>query len=135
MEVFLKTENLQLSNITLSTVTVSWVVPYTPTSQQYSIMYGVQANALDQSWGLLNSLSDITETNQEYTMTVEGLTHGTVYFIRVSSTFGHNRIYSEQISFLTLDPRMYTMLKFNIGITVLIIQPNSSYRPTTQLYY
>ena len=109
---------MQLTNITQSTVTVSWVVPYTPTSQQYLIEYGVQFTALDQSWGSLNSSANISETNQEYTVTLEGLTQGTVYHVRISSTFGYNRIYSELKSFHTLEPRMYTMLC--VGMTVIM---------------
>ena len=114
------TENVQISNTTITAVTLSWVVPYTPTLQHYSVVYGVQQNTLNQSWGLLNSSSNITQTNQEYNMTIEGLTQGTVYYVRVSSTFGYNRIYSEWTSFLTLEPRTCTVLSFRMTILIIL---------------
>ena len=109
-------ENVQFSDITLTTATVSWVVPYTPTWQQYSVVYGVQADTLNQSWGLLYSPTDLTLTDQEYSITIQGLTQGTEYYVRVSSTFEYNLIYSELTSFLALDPRMCTVLSFCMTI-------------------
>ena len=97
---------MQISDITLTTVTVSWVVPYTPTWQQYSVVYGLQPDTLDRSWGLLTSPVDLTLIDQAYSVTIQGLTQGTEYYVRVSSTFGYSIIYSELLSFLTLEPRM-----------------------------
>ena len=132
---------MEFSDITLTTATVSWVVPYTPTWQQYSIEYGLQPDVLDLNWGLLHSPVDLTLTDQQYSITMRGLTQGTEYFIRISSTFEYNRIYSELTSFLTIEPRMYVHV-YNIMYTLLVIYgvimshfPNSSHWSTTQLHH
>ena len=101
------TENVELTDISLNTVTVSWVVPYFPTWQQYSVVYGTQQDALDLSWGLLYSPPDTSLVNQTYSTTVQGLTQGTVYYIRVSASFGFNIIYSDLVPFRTLEPGTY----------------------------
>ena len=98
-------ENVQLSDIDLNTVTVSWVVPYTPTFQQYTVVYGLEPDALDQSHGPIYSSLDLSVVNQTFSVTLQGLTQGTDYYLRVSSTFGYNVIYSDLVSFTTLDPR------------------------------
>ena len=104
---------MQFSGLTLTSVTVSWVVPYTPAWQQYSVIYGVDPDNLDWTWGILYSLPDVSATNQMFSITIVGLTQGTDYYVRVSSTFTYNVIYSELTTFTTLEPREHTW-KYNI---------------------
>lgn len=99
------TENVQVTDLTLATATISWVVPSVPVWQQYSLIYGVESDNLNQSWGLLFSPVDTTLLNQEYSLTIQGLTQGTQYYLQVSSTFGYSVIYSDLVPFLTLEPR------------------------------
>lgn len=88
-------------DIGLITVTVTWEVPYIHTLQLYSIVYGVEPDVLNRTWGLVYSSQGVTQ----YSITVQGLTTGTDYYLRVSSTFGYSVLYSDLIPFLTLDPR------------------------------
>lgn len=99
---FFVVENVVISDIDLNSVTVSWVVPSTPAFQQYTIQYGLEPNVFDLSSGLISSREGI---NQQYSTTVDGLTQGTDYYLRVSSTFDYNVIYSDVVTFTTLDPR------------------------------
>ena len=98
-------ENVQLSDIDLNAATVSWLVPYTPKSQQYTVVYGLEPDALNQSHGPIYSSLDLSVVNQTFSVTLQGLTQGTDYYLRVSSMFGYNVIYSDIVSFTTLDPR------------------------------
>ena len=102
---FLTTEDVGVTQLTLTTATISWVVPYVPEWQLYSLVYGVLPDALNQSWGLMFSPPDLSFLNQEYSVTIQGLTQGTQYHLRVSSTFGYSIIYSDLVPFLTLEPR------------------------------
>lgn len=95
-------------------MTVTWLVPYTPTFQQYSVIYGLEPGALDNSWGLVYSAPDVSVVNQTFSISVQGLTQGTDYYLRVSSTFGHNVIYSDLVAFTTLDPRETSRLSVPI---------------------
>ena len=80
--------------------------PTSPEQQAYTVRYGLEPNVLDLTWGLL--ISSQAE-NQTYSITVQGLTQGTDYYFRVSSTFGYSIIYSDLVSFTTLDPREWPL--------------------------
>ena len=103
---FIFAENVQISGIEFTFATVSWFVPYVPEQQAYTVRYGLEPNVLDLTWGLL--ISSQAE-NQTYSITVQGLTQGTDYYFRVSSTFGYSIIYSDLVSFTTLDPREWPL--------------------------
>ena len=97
---------MQIDDIQFTTVTLSWVVPYTLVYQQYSVVYGVDPDVLDQIWGLQTSSPDLDDTNQMFTETIFGLTQGVTYYARISSMFGYSIIYSDLVSFTTLEPGM-----------------------------
>ena len=105
------TENVELSAISFTSVTISWVVPYISTWQYYTIQYGIEPNAFNLSGGILYSPPDTSLTNQAYSVAVQGLTQGTVYYMRVSSTFSFNIIYSDMVSFRTLEPGNISVMR------------------------
>lgn len=85
-------------------VTLSWVVPYTLQYQRYSVVYGIYPDVLNQSSGIQISSLDLSAVNQTFTETLIGLSQGVTYYMRVSSTFGFSIIYSDIVSFTTLEP-------------------------------
>lgn len=83
--------SVQTVNITSSSTTVLWVVPYLSyTPEQYTIYYGTTMDTLDLTSSVVSSTTDISATNTTYTISLKELTPNTVYFFQLHSvnTYG-----------------------------------------------
>ena len=77
---------VQTVNISSSSVTVQWVVPYLSyTPEQYTIHYGTVRERLDLRSTSLSSITDILAFNTTYDISLQGLTPNTVYFYELHS--------------------------------------------------
>ena len=74
----------------LTSVNVSWVVPYLEEEEEYYIIYGLDSDELDMFSDSILSVSDTNLENQTYSLRVEGLDAGTIYFAQVVAAFGTN---------------------------------------------
>ena len=90
------TEDLEFSNITHSSAVVSWTVPSLSTAQDYVVEYGEDEDDLDLS-------TNTTLLFEEYSITLEGLSQGVLYHVRVATTDADGAtFYSEIESFHTI---------------------------------
>ena len=92
-------------DIERTSVTVQWVVPSVTQQQQYTVLYGLNPQSLDQISPAVVGNSDITLTNQQYSVAISGLQIGTTYYFRISTTFGEVTFTTETNEFRTLDER------------------------------
>ena len=86
-----------------TSVTVSWVVPSVTQQQQYSVVYGLDPQLLDQTSAIVDGTEDITQTDQAFSVDLSGLITATTYYFRIAVTFGEQTIMSELNSFRTQD--------------------------------
>lgn len=107
-----------VDNIQLTSVTVNWVVPSVTEQQQYRVAYGLDPQLLDQMSSVVPGVSDITLTDQEYSVDITGLTMSTNYYFRIVVTFGDQTIMSELSSFRTLDQRKKTIKLFSMQLFI-----------------
>lgn len=107
-----------VDNIQLTSVTVNWVVPSVTEQQQYRVAYGLDPQTLDQMSSVVPGVSDITLTDQEYSVNITGLTMSTNYYFRIVVTFGDQTIMSELSSFRTLDQRKKTIKLFSMQLFI-----------------
>lgn len=117
-----------VDNIQLTSVTVNWVVPSVTEQQQYRVAYGLDPQLLNQMSSVVPGVSDITLTDQEYSVDISGLTMSTNYYFRILATFGDQTIMSELSSFRTLDQRK-TIKLFPVQLficTKIYFSPNWS---------
>ena len=78
---------VQAVNITSTSATVQWVVPYLSyTPEQYIVLYGTAEAMLDQTSTTLDSTTDITSLNVTYQVVIEGLVPNTLYHFQLRST-------------------------------------------------
>lgn len=98
--------SVQFINTTHNTATVEWrirEITYTPES--YYVEYGTDPTSLTQRSSTIPSGSDLTATNQLYSVVISGLLSNTTYHYRVvaGNTFSSTR--SSLNSFLTISLR------------------------------
>ena len=100
-------------NIQETAATVQWVVPSVTEQQQYQVLYGTSGQLLDQTSSIVDGDSDISLTNQQYSVDLTDLTISTDYYFRVAATFGDVTITTEVNEFRTLDERKCNFRKQN----------------------
>lgn len=72
-------------DITSYSVNISWTIPYIAiTQERYKVEYGVNMSDLDMSSESLNSRGQ-TLTNQSYSVMLDNLEGGTIYYYQVVS--------------------------------------------------
>jgi len=94
-------ENVTVSDITSYSATITWTVTSLSQQQQYYVDYGTDEDALDQSSGTVTSSDDTSLTNQNYSVSLSGLSLNTAYYIQVVATFGFSTLKSGISSFTT----------------------------------
>ena len=67
--------------------------------QQYYVDYGTDKDVLGQSSGTVLSSDDTSLTNQNYSVSLSGLSLNTTYYIQVVATFGIYTLKSDISSF------------------------------------
>ena len=98
-------DNVEVSDISETSVVVSWTIEYVLEQQEYFLVYGVDEDALHLTSSSVLGHSDISLTNQAYNITLTGLTIGTDYYVAVIAEYGFTFLYSDTISFTTHDRR------------------------------
>ena len=88
-------------DITLNSTTIQWIVPEIDEPQQYTVYYGSQPGALDNSIGPVFSTDNV---DLMFQVSLGNLIQGTTYFVQVVATFGGFNLPSDVISFTTLEP-------------------------------
>jgi len=83
---------------------VTWTVASVTEQQQYYVLYGLDENNLNYSTDRISGNANTSLTDQTYSTTIQGLTSGTLYYVQVAAEFGSTILYSETISFRTIEP-------------------------------
>lgn len=96
------TEDVTVTNITNTTAVVGWTVASISSEQQYYVEYGDDEDTLDETSDTI-TVSDVTLTDQEYNVTLTGLTSGVLYYLKVTAEIGDITISSDTTSFTTLE--------------------------------
>jgi len=100
---YIYAEDVTVSNITSFSATISWTVAYLVQQQQYYVDYGTDEDARDQRSGTVTSSDNTSLTNQNYTVSLSGLSLHTTYYIQVVATFGVYTLKSDISSFTTFE--------------------------------
>lgn len=91
-----------MSSITHNSATITWTVPFLSSPQEYTVEYGVDEDNLNETSDTLSE-SDTTLTDETYSIVLNGLMRGALYYARVSTTnAGNVTFYSETTSFRTI---------------------------------
>lgn len=99
---------VQVVNVTASSATVLWLVPYlTYTQEQYDVSYGSSRDSLDRSRLVTNSELNISASNITYSVSLQDLTPNSVYFFQIRSTNTQGETVSEIMTLTTLEAGMY----------------------------
>ena len=95
-------------NTTHSTATIEWrisSIAYTP--ETYYVEYGTSRSVLNQQSRSIESGSDLTITNQLYSVDITGLMSNTTYYYRVVASNSFTSTPSTISSFVTITLRKY----------------------------
>ena len=84
---------------------MSWVVPSVIQQQEYYVIYGLSPSTLDETSATVMGVSDITLTDQQYSVNLTGLSDSTMYYFRVVAAFGDIVLMSDINTFRTQDQR------------------------------
>ena len=98
---YIPAENVTVSNITSFSAIITWTVASLSQQQQYYVDYGTDEEVLGQSSGAVMSSDDTSLTNQNYSVSLSGLSLNTTYYIQVVATFGVYILKSGISSFTT----------------------------------
>ena len=91
------------SEVTATTATISWVIAFIVEQQDFIVYYGTDENSLDLTSDIVTSSDDTSLTDQEYDVTLTGLTLGTTYYYQVVANYSNFRLESEIKDFTTLE--------------------------------
>lgn len=94
----------------LTSINISFTVPYFLEEEEYYIIYGFNSDELYSTTDSILSGSDTSLENQTYTIPIEGLEAGTIYFAQVVAAFGVSgefKRYSDTFVFRTKEYGTY----------------------------
>ena len=87
---------------------MTWSIPYIFEMESYTVEYGLSSLELNQMSDVVLSPNDPTVIDRSYSVLLEGLDSGTLYYVRVRASFGTGELYvrySDVISFFTQTER------------------------------
>lgn len=99
--IFFLTANVEAVNTTLTSTIIRWTVTSITEEQQYTVVYGTDAGDLSNS---SESISSNDSPELTFQVALNGLSQGTMYYVRVVAEFGGYTFMSDVISFTTLEP-------------------------------
>lgn len=74
-------------DVTAYTITINWrVSELTYGQENYTVLLGMTADAININAGTVVSTADLAATNQLYSLTISSLNPGTQYYFTVMST-------------------------------------------------
>ena len=82
---------------------ITWTVRSITEPQEYYVLYGLDQNDLNLTSNTTQGNTNTSLTNQTYSITLQGLTMGTEYYLQVIATYGTDSLYSDKTSFTTLE--------------------------------
>ena len=98
-------EDVTSSAVTLSSATISWRIPYFLFQEQYYVEYGTDPYNLNETTAPIQSPSDTTATDNDYSTPLQELEPSTVYFFRVVAVYDEiYRRYSDVGALRTKEP-------------------------------
>ena len=83
---------------------VTWTVASVTEQQEYYVLYGLDENSLNYSTDRISGNANTSLTDQTYSTMIQDLSSGTLYYVQVVAEFGSAILYSETISFRTIEP-------------------------------
>lgn len=98
--------DIEVLSLRSDSANITWTIPRFVESEEYIVEYGVDSDNLNLTSSTVDSNSDTSLVNQSYSVLLEGLEVGTIYYIRVLAQFGINGLYkrySDVIAFRTLE--------------------------------
>ena len=102
-------------SITGSSAVILWTIPYIElTSELYTVIYGINPDALDQSSNQIPSYADTTLTNQTYSTTLNGLQPLTTYYYQIRSQNTEAFSTTAILQFTTTEGRKGTIIDYTI---------------------
>ena len=76
--------------------------------EEYYVEYGTEPTALDMTTASIASVTDTSLVNQMYSISLQSLSPGTVYYVGVAAVFDEIFArYSDIVSFRTYDEGIY----------------------------
>ena len=94
-------------------VTINWVVTSVAyTLEMYSVIYGVNSDALDMRSNFTYGSSSHTAINQAYSVTVYGLEPFTQYYYAVVAHNSFTTTESSILTFITTEAGMFNAVNF-----------------------
>lgn len=82
---------ISIDMVTASTstdsATVNWRIPSFTTQEEYYVLYGTDPTDLDRRTARISSSAVTSLTNQMFSLLIDGLDPGTVYYLRVVAVF------------------------------------------------
>ena len=94
----------------ISSYQIEWLVPrvaYTPES--YVVMYGTSGDTLDQTSETVQGSSNITSTNEHYSIVLRDLDHDTTFYFEIVATNSFDSIDTDTMIFTTQSGKLCTM--------------------------
>ena len=131
-------EDVVVNDVTLTSAVVSWIIPSFIVQEQYYVLYGTDPDNLDQVSETITGLEDTTLINSSYSISLEGLNEGTLYYVQVAAVYDEVFArYSEVIPFITKEPGRSLCLNtqsavFSHIIALIFIQ-NSLHQSRTNI--
>ena len=99
------TEQVEVTEVTMSSAVVLWTIPSLTEQQTYYVEYGSSVDSLDLTTDPITSETLLPD--ESYSVSLTGLDAGTTYYVRVVAIFSDVYLYSSTESFTTIALRKY----------------------------
>lgn len=117
-----------VSDISMNSALVTWTIPTLTEQQTYYVQYG--PSPLSLTFTSDTVISDSLLPGQSYSVTLNGLDAGTVYYVKVVATFSDITLYSSIEMFTTIAIRKYERCKNIVCYYALFLTYSSRFAST-----
>ena len=100
-------------NITYMSAIVGWSVASISSQQQYYVVYGEGQNSLNNRSDTI-TVSNVALTNQDYNITLTGLSSHVRYYVRVKAEIGNTVLSTGITTFRTLESGNAHQMKYHV---------------------
>ena len=101
--------DIELSMLRTDSVNVSWTIPSLMETEEYIVQYGIESDNFNLTSSSVESVTNTTLVNQTYSVVIDNLDMGTVYYVRILAQYGIDDLfkrYSDITAFRTLEEGM-----------------------------